>query len=1035
MDYSKFRFPYPQYTTLNSILSAAVDKHSLSTYIQYWRDPSDDHPCSLTYREVDNITNNLAHRLQNEQNIQGKAVALLADHSIHYGFYMMALLKLECRVMLLSTRNSEAALVELMKKTDTKLLIYTKRFANISSQVIDQITGGASYLATDVDIDQLKEKSFPKPLVATDDNEEDKTEKIPLIIHSSGTTGFPHPIYLSNRYLVHLVNQFAMTFDTIQSPKFLSLSPLFHIMGIGIFAVAIVGGTFIFPTNFPPLADTFIDSIRKSQANCVIAPPFLLEQLAEQIKVDSKAGDVLRSVKLVLFGGAALHPQSGNILIEHGLNIKSAYGTTEIGVAAFADEDPTCKEFTPMRFLVPQEFYIMEDTELDSETKHLVIKPNSPFLASNVGNRPDGSYATKDLWRPHPSKPGYWIICGRADDTLIMSNGEKTNPLPMEAAIRNFHHLIEQCVVIGHGRAATCLLVQLDANEAMRRDIYDILNIVETAVDIANRDAPSHSKIVFPDMVKVLPLIEKLPMTDKGTISRKKSEKIYEKYVEQMYSKFFDKSSDLQQDTSDENKLPLEPTLISDFLKSTIASLIKIKPTEVKTTVNIFEQGLDSLLAVQLRNSIVKNIKNVATNFVFQNSTIESMTDAICGDSEDDVVEKSYKQTRSLLKKYIKLIDEKMPKATASYQKRHQDSEVVVLTGATGSLGALILRDLLQNNSVRKVYALVRGTNGLKRLIKSFSERSLDTNLLHSGKLEVYPLDQAQQNLGLNPDQYKTLQSEATVICHCAWMLDFLQPVTYYEKECINGLFNLLQLAYNNGENAMRFYFMSSVSASMAMKGEVLERPLPDDPSCAAPMGYAQSKFIAEHLMGYVTQTKNIQGYVVRIGQMSGDTERGYWNPQEQYPLMIAGGAVHMQKMPTMKAEIDWIPLDYSAASIVEIIINTANDAPSLSESIFHIVSPNRITWMDFLEALHANGLNFSEVAPEEWIKELSEDDSNPAIKLISFYQDIFGETQMPIWVTKKTESVSPKLQKTPKIDSTLVGKYLQNWKRMGFIN
>ncbi|KAH8550965.1 hypothetical protein BGW37DRAFT_457390 [Umbelopsis sp. PMI_123] len=188
-------------------------------------------------------------------------------------------------------------------------------------------------------------------------------------------------------------------------------------------------------------------------------------------------------------------------------------------------------------------------------------------------------------------------------------------------------------------------------------------------------------------------------------------------------------------------------------------------------------------------------------------------------------------------------------------------------------------------------------------------------------------------------------------------------------------------------------------------------------------------------MMGYVTQTKKIQGYVQRIGQMSGDTVLGYWNPQEQYPLMIAGGAVHMQKMPAMNAKIDWIPLDYAAASIVEIIINTANDAPSHSESIFHIVSPNRVTWMDYLEALHSNGLKFSEVAPEEWIKELSEDDSNPAFKLISFYQDIFGKVQAPIWITEKTVSVSPKLQKTPKIDFTLIGKYLQNWKRMGFIN
>jgi acyl-CoA synthetase (AMP-forming)/AMP-acid ligase II len=218
---------------------------------------------------VDNITNSLAHQLQSEQNIQGKAVALLADHSIHYGFYMMALLKLECRVMLLSTRNSEAALVELMKKTDTKFLIYTKRFANISSQVIDQITGGESYLASDVNIDQLKEKSMHKPTFPTDDSEKDKTEKIPLIIHSSGTTGFPSPIYLSNRYLVHLVNQFSSAFGTVQSPKFLSLSPLFHVMGIGIFGIAIVGGTYIFPTNVSQNFITYT-SLHICIDNCIL---------------------------------------------------------------------------------------------------------------------------------------------------------------------------------------------------------------------------------------------------------------------------------------------------------------------------------------------------------------------------------------------------------------------------------------------------------------------------------------------------------------------------------------------------------------------------------------------------------------------------------------------------------------------------------------------------------------------------------------------------------------------------------------------
>lgn len=481
----------------------------------------------------------------------------------------------------------------------------------------------------------------------------------------------------------------------------------------------------------------------------------------------------------------------------------------------------------------------------------------------------------------------------------------------MEAAIRNFHEVISQSVVIGHGRTATAAIVQLDTEEAMKTDIYDILNIgrcktklwnlqhqhvtiynfgirtVEAAVDVANRDAPSHSKIVFPDMVKILPLSETLPSTDKGTVSRKKVEKLYAEDIEKMYNNFFGKENDLQEGKNTESKLPLEPKTISDFLKATIASLVKLKPEEVASDVNVFDQGLDSLLAVQLRNryaknydadryiyiyralmfklntnsgndvSIVKNVRNVSNNFVFQNSTIESMTGAICQGTESGGVEESYNETKSLLSKYIKRIDQEMVTAAKAYQKLNQDGEVIVLTGSTGSLGALILQDLLKSKSVRKIYALVRGKNGIERLHKAFSDRSLDTSLLKSSKLQSYPLDLADPHLGLTAEAYKTMQAEATMVCHCAWMLDFLQPVSYYEKESINGLFNLLKLAYRNGGNAMRFHFISSVSASMAMKGEVAETPLPDDPSCAAPMGYAQSKFIAEHILRYVADNKS----------------------------------------------------------------------------------------------------------------------------------------------------------------------------------
>lgn len=129
-----------------------------------------------------------------------------------------------------------------------------------------------------------------------------------------------------------------------------------------------------------------------------------------------------------------------------------------------------------------------------------------------------------------------------------------------------------------------------------------MVKLVEAAVDVANRDAPSHSKIIFPNMVKVLPLNQTLPVTDKGTVSRKKVEQFFAEYITHMYQQFFEKSSEMQQDKGGDSKLARYPTSVTNFLKTTVAGLLKTKPDELDTGINVFDQGLDSLLVVQLRN-------------------------------------------------------------------------------------------------------------------------------------------------------------------------------------------------------------------------------------------------------------------------------------------------------------------------------------------------------------------------------------------------------------------------------------------------
>lgn len=58
-------------------------------------------------------------------------------------------------------------------------------------------------------------------------------------------------------------------------------------------------------------------------------------------------------------------------------------------------------------------------------------------------------FCTQDLYAKHPTKPGFWIYRGRADDVIVLSNGEKVNPLDIEKKI-NEHSAVRSALVVSH---------------------------------------------------------------------------------------------------------------------------------------------------------------------------------------------------------------------------------------------------------------------------------------------------------------------------------------------------------------------------------------------------------------------------------------------------------------------------------------------------------------------------------------------------------------------------------------------------------
>jgi thioester reductase-like protein len=784
--------------------------------------------------------------------------------------------------------------------------------------------------------------------------------------------------------------------------------------------------TFMDPSPYKDIVSGMVHS------KCAVigATSTIIEQLVDDVK-ETKDASLLSSLKYIMYSGTPLCDGSERWIHSHDIHLHHMYGSAESGAVMGAEGH----SLAPLFFDENGASYLNFEMTDEPNMRHLSIRSDCPSLANNVSNRLDGGYDTNDLFMVDHKNPGYYLYAGRKDDTFVMSNGEKTNPIPIENAIRA-SPIVHQVLVVGRNRQYTGCLVSVNTGLAHTMSPIELMDAVHIAVKEANIDCPKHSAIL-PQMVKILPLDKTIPITEKGTVIRKKAETEFKDMIDKLYEKLAHSLNAM--DPQDGN---IDPTTWSEkqvktFLVENVSNILD-KPISTFDDYNrsLFEFGLNSILAIQLRNQIAEHFDNVAQNFVFQHPTINDMYATLTSDDAQDALElikARYLQTQEIALDYIKRAEKDFCVSKNNYDA--SKPKVILLTGATGSLGSFMLRDLLLDSTVKKVYCPVRGKQGqlFQRLIEAFESRFLDISLLkNTERVQAVPMRFNEPYLGFGKARYDQLREEVTIIQHCAWLVDFHMPVDHFDKECIAPFYNLLKFS-SKEENPMHVHFISSVSAAALAGPEIEEAPLIFDSFVAMPIGYGQSKFIVERLLEYLNSEKNLPCYVERVGQVCGDSQNGVWNTTEQYPLMFIGGGAIMHKMPDFDLDIDWITVDYAAAAIVHIMHSTAHHPANKDGSVFHIVNPRRIHWSDILSAMRSAGMMFETVAPIEWLEALSKDASNPAFRLVPFYEDTSMATKMPIFKTEKTIAMAPIMEVSPVLDDGLFSKFLKHWKAIGF--
>lgn len=846
--------------------------------------------------------------------------------------------------------------------------------------------------------------------------------------------------------------------------------PLFHAYGFSTLWIAVKDGTKLFLYNARLSADLLVAAIQASNPDKLSLVPYVIKLLSE-----TEAGlCALERAKLVYSAGSAVPSEVGDKLVAgHNVRLMTLFGSTETGGLMSSGRDfANDKHWEYMRpTRAFRRFMRLENRGVDASGPfELIVGAGWPCLLET--NRPDGSYATRDLFVPHPTIADAYKYVGRADDTLVHYNGEKTNPVPMELAIRASPYVAE-CLVFGAGRSQPGVLI-VPSDEAVHTAkskatcqepiAHQISKLVWTAVEAANKEAPSHSQII-PELVKVLPANTQFASADKGSLIRAKVNKAFEREIDDVYTAY-------EAGTSNADDAPKLTLLSKDASVEVVAQIISEvtgRPaselhSELRHT-DFIQLGIDSLQATRIRNLLQKRVEMASalpSNLIFDCPTVEELSGYLykhtCTNANGKaVVERGEHDTiLAMLEQYKGQIQRRNPQLSQGVAQGGIAKHTVVLTGSTGSLGAHLVHQLALISDVETIICLNRAKNNddaRKRTDESLLTRGL-ANLDHLASLthtEILCLaaDLVKPKLGLDAVSWKLVFNKATCVIDNAWPVNFNMSVQSF-RPAIQGSVNLINLiAQSAATSTPRYIYSSSIAAVMGASALRVEEAYSEHATDASEMGYGRSKWIVEKVCQHAQHHvgSGFDAVIARIGQMVGDRQSGIWNETEAWSLMIKS-AQTIGCFPKLSESIAWQPVDDAGFLIAHMVL------PSRLEGVFHVMNPATCSSDQLVELLARPenlGDGFEVVESSEWVRRLSESDpdpkKNPTIKLLGHFQFRFGHTERHpgqdnrVFSTDRLRAVFERLGLKQELDSmlvpldaTLLHNIVAAWRRTGFL-
>lgn len=890
---------------------------------------------NMTYQELDEKSNQLAHFLQKNGAIEGEIIPILLDKSLEMIVSILAILKVGAAFLPIDVYYPKERIDYIIRDSNAKLLLTNSGFIHKANSAVKALS---------VELDSIVYQTYSTDTILQNYS----PDTIAYIMYTSGSTGKPKGTMITHKNIIRLVkNNHFITFE--KEERILQTgSIVFDACTFEIWA-SLLNGFELYIMKKEELLDASLlqDYLIKNKITILWLTAPLFNQLCEDNP------HMFRTVRVLLTGGDVLSPRHINLVktANPNLTIINGYGPTEnTTFSCCFTIDKTYKNSIPI------------GSPISNSTAYVVSSTGSLQPVGVPGELWVGGDGVGKGYFHNPELTDEKFIANPFDTGMIYKTGDLVK-WRNDGTIDFLGRIDNQVKIRGFRVELGEINLHISDFSGIKEAVT-IVNTIQNEKVICTYFVADHT-ISIPDLKKhlaqflpayMIPTyfmqLKKLPINTNGKVDKNALPTNFEKV------------------TTRETSI-VEPQNETEEL---IASMFKkiLNLEEVSVTDNFFEIGGDSLTAMKLQVEALSNHLSISYGDIFEFTTVRALANHVMQQNSalaSDQLESHYTQYDALLSKNV---------VNQSMKLHYSPISNILLTGFTGFLGAHVLDSYLKTEK-GTIYCLIRGKNNMtaKERLENVLHFYFDTkyDAFIGNRIQLVEGDITLPNLGLSNEDYQKLGNCLDTIIHCAALVKHFGNYEDFKSINIDGTQKIVDFCQ---EFHLKLLHVStiSVSGNNLAEGSNVEnnfKDVVDFDETNFYIGqnlknaYIHSKFEAERIVLDAIQT-GLEACILRMGNLTSRFSEGKFqqNHFENAFVNRIKSFLQIGYMPDYMLNLyaEFTPIDYCGDAIIKIASHFDKNY-----TVFHLLNDNHVNLDVMYNIMTKLGISMHIVSSEDFTK------------------------------------------------------------------